>query len=323
MTVVTVLLVTSAKKFRYLCYVTVLSIGFYAVKGLIFGIRTAAEFRVWGPPGSFIEDNNFLAVAVNMTLPFLFFLARSETNKKLRMFFWFVFVCGIGSVFLSYSRGGLLGLAVVLSFLAIKSRHKMMAATLVVALAAIVVAYAPAAWFRAWTSLRTAISTILPRNAWAPGISPLCWPRIIRPPEAASKLSLTTSTTRFTPGVEFAGPHSIYFQMLGEQGYVGLSLFVLLLITCHITCWKLRRQSRRLPQLAWIDPYTQMIQVSLLAYMISGAFLAMAYFDYFWQIVAMTAILKILFRRDAAVALAEEKQTPAFVPEVVELTLSH
>jgi O-antigen ligase len=111
--------------------------------------------------------------------------------------------------------------------------------------------------------------------------------------------------------------------MLGEQGYVGLSLFVLLLITCHITCWKLRRQSRRLPQLAWIDPYTQMIQVSLLAYMISGAFLAMAYFDYFWQIVAMTAILKILFRRDAAVALAEEKQTPAFVPEVVELTLSH
>ncbi len=323
MTVVTVLLVTSAKKLRYLCYVTVLSIGFYAVKGLIFGIRTAAEFRVWGPPGSFIEDNNFLAVAVNMTLPFLFFLARSETNKKLRMFFWFVFVCGIGSVFLSYSRGGLLGLAVVLSFLAIKSRHKVMAATLVVALAAIVVAYAPAAWFQrmdqfAHGNLDNSAEERL--GAWHFAI-------VLASHYPATGGGFETFThdlyARFTPGVEFAGPHSIYFQMLGEQGYVGLSLFVLLLITCHITCWKLRRQSRRLPQLAWIDPYTQMIQVSLLAYMISGAFLAMAYFDYFWQIVAMTAILKILFHRDAALALAEEKQAPAFVPEVVELTLSH
>ena len=67
-----------------------------------------------------------------------------------------------------------------------------------------------------------------------------------------------------------------------------------------------------------------MIQVSLVAYMISGAFLAMAYFDYFWQIVAMTAILRILYRRDAAAAMTEEPpaRTLSHQPEVVELSLA-
>jgi putative inorganic carbon (hco3(-)) transporter len=323
MTVVTVILITSQKKLRYLCYVAVFSIAFYAVKGVIFGIRTSAEQRVWGPPGSFIEDNNFLAVAVNMTLPFLFFLARSETNKKLRMFFWFVFISSIGSVILSYSRGGLLGLAVVLGFLVLKSRHKLVAAMSVVALAAVIIAYAPPTWFSRMDdfvhgNLDPSAQGRL--DAWHFAVV------------LASNYPLTgggfeTFTTdlfqRFTPGRTFAGPHSIYFQMLGEQGYVGLFLFLSLLIACHITCWKLRRQSRRLPQVAWIEPYTQMIQVSLLAYMVSGAFLAMAYFDYFWLIVAMTAILKILYRRDAVLAVAEEKPAPVFAPEVVELSLSH
>lgn len=323
MTVVTVILVTSAKKLRYLCYVTVLSIGFYAVKGAMFGIRTAAEQRVWGPAGSFIEDNNFLAVAVNMTLPFLFFLARSETNKKLRMFLWFVFVSSIGSVILSYSRGGVLGLAVVLTILMLKSRHKMIAAGLVVALFCGIVAYAPPQWFSRMDDVahgQIDSSAQERLDAWHFAIV------------LASNYPLTgggfqTFTTdlfeRFTPGRSFAGPHSIYFQMLGEQGYVGLILFLTLLFSCHWTCWKLRRQSRRNPRTEWIQPYTEMIQVALLAYMVSGAFLAMAYFDYFWQIVAMVAILKILYRRDAMAALAEEKPEPAFVPEVVELSLSH
>jgi hypothetical protein len=44
-----------------------------------------------------------------------------------------------------------------------------------------------------------------------------------------------------------------------------------------------------------------MFQISLLAFMTSGAFLAMAYFDYFWQIVALTAVLRILYRREMAI----------------------
>jgi putative inorganic carbon (HCO3(-)) transporter len=324
MTVVTVILVTSQKKLRYLCYVTVLSIGFFAVKGAIFGLRTAGEERVWGPPGSFIEDNNFLAVAVNMTLPFLFFLARSEKNKKLRMLFWFVFVCGIASVVLSYSRGGLLGLAIVLGILTMKSRQRLLGAALVVVLACGVVVYAPRAWFSrmdqiAHGNLDSSAQERL--DAWHfAGVLASHYPLT----GGGFETFTPDLYERFTPDRGFAGPHSIYFQMLGEQGYVGLGLFLTLLFSCHFTCWKLRGQARRFEQTAWVVPYTEMIQVSLVAYMISGAFLAMAYFDYFWQIVAMTAILRILYRRDAAAAMAEEPpaRTLSQQPEVVELSLA-
>jgi hypothetical protein len=56
----------------------------------------------------------------------------------------------------------------------------------------------------------------------------------------------------------------------------------------------------------------------------SGAFLAMAYFDYVWQIVAMTAILRILYRRDATAAMNEEPLARSLSqqPEVVELSLA-
>jgi len=324
MTVVTIILVTSQKKLRYLCYVTVLSIGFYAVKGAIFGLRTAGEERVWGPTGSFIEDNNFLAVAVNMTLPFLFFLARSEKNKKLRMLFWTVFVCGIASVVLSYSRGGLLGLAIVLGILTMKSRHKLVGAALVIVLACAVIVYAPPTWFSrmdeiAHGNLDSSAQERL--DAWHfAGVLASHYPLT----GGGFETFTPDLFERFTPDRGFAGPHSIYFQMLGEQGYVGLFLFLSLLFSCHFTCWKLRRQSRRFAQTAWIEPYTEMIQVSLVAYMVSGAFLAMAYFDYFWQIVAMTAILRILYRREVVAAMAEEPpaRTLSQPSEVVELSLA-
>ena len=324
MTVVTIILVTSQKKLRYLCYVTVLSIGFFAVKGAFFGLRTAGEERVWGPPGSFIEDNNFLAVAVNMTLPFLFFLARSEKNVKLRRLFWFVFICGIASVVLSYSRGGLLGLSIVLCILTLKSRQKLLGAALVIVLACGVVVYAPRAWFSrmdqiAHGNLDSSAQERL--DAWHfAGVLASHYPLT----GGGFETFTPDLYERFTPDRGFAGPHSIYFQMLGEQGYVGLGLFLALLFSCHFTCWKLRRQARQFEQTAWVVPYTEMIQVSLVAYMVSGAFLAMAYFDYFWQIVAMTAILRILYRRDATAAMNEEPpaRTLSQQPEVVELSLA-
>ena len=169
-----------------------------------------------------------------------------------------------------------------------------MAATLVVALAAIVVAYAPAAWFSRMDHFAHGNLDILrSRSASMPGISPSCSPRIIRHGRRLRNFHHRSLRSASRPGAEFAGPHSIYFQMLGEQGYVGLSLFVLAFDQLPLTCWKLRRQSRQLrADSRGSMPYTEMIQVSLLAYMISGAFLAMAYFDYFWQIVAMTAILQ-------------------------------
>jgi hypothetical protein len=41
--------------------VTTLSLALLGAKGGVFTLMTAGSYRVWGPPGSFIEDNNEFA----------------------------------------------------------------------------------------------------------------------------------------------------------------------------------------------------------------------------------------------------------------------
>jgi probable O-glycosylation ligase (exosortase A-associated) len=91
--------------------------------------------------------------------------------------------------------------------------------------------------------------------------------------------------------------HSIYFQMLGEHGVVGLALFLLLLFCCLRSCWRLGARYRRHPEASWIAAYADMVFISLLAFMSSGAFASRAYFDLFYQLVATVIILKYLATR--------------------------
>jgi len=73
MTMVTIWLVTSKERLRYLLLLIALTFGLFAVKGTLFGFRTGGQFRVWGPPDSFVADNNDFGLVMNMSLPILFF----------------------------------------------------------------------------------------------------------------------------------------------------------------------------------------------------------------------------------------------------------
>src|SRR5262249_51534860 len=89
-----------------------------------------ASGMVLGPEGSFFEDNNGLALALNMTLPILFFLAREEQRIWLRKLLHAIFFLTILAVIFTYSRGGFLGLAVVLLTLMLRSTWKIYAIAL-------------------------------------------------------------------------------------------------------------------------------------------------------------------------------------------------
>jgi O-antigen ligase len=89
------------------------------------------------------------------------------------------------------------------------------------------------------------------------------------------------------------GPHSIYFQMLGEHGYPGLLLFLGLIASCFLSLRSLRRISRHCPPLQWVERYTYVLDGAILAFMISGAFLEFANFDLWYLIVGIIAAIKL------------------------------
>jgi len=306
-TLAMILLVTSQKKFRNLVIVTAMSFGLLAIKGAIFGIRTGGESRVWGPPDSFIADNNAFGLAVNMSLPMLFFLAREEQKRAYRWLYYLAFACGVLSVVLTYSRGGLLGLAAVLLALTVQSRYKILSGFLAAFAVLAVLTFASPQWMERMGGLvhgEVDFSGKQRLVAWATS-----WNFALDYPITGGSFNALPNVAlfqRYQPeplplGFLSTAPHSIYFQTLEEQGFVGLGLYLLLVGSCWVSLARLRRKARRALSTQWIVSYAQMIQISLLGFLVSGAFLGLANFDLFYQLVAMVIILKILCRSEAPV----------------------
>lgn len=313
MTFVLILVVTSKKKLDYVFIVTALSFGALAIKGTVFGVRTAGDFRVWGPPDSFVSDNNDLGLALNMTLPVMFYMARETTSRWLRRLLWISFFSSIAAILLTYSRGALLGLGVVLGALAMKSNRKAISALALVLLAFLVIAFAPSAWMDRMDNFlhgnldESAQGRL---HAWH-----FAWELASQYPITGGGFETFTPALewRLTPQFSFAGPHSIYFQTLGEQGFVGLGLFLFLVGSCFYSLRRLRSRVRGQPSFHWIVNYSNMLEVSFLGYIISGSFLPRAYFDLWFQLVAGVVLLKILYRRqqDSEAMVTAENSIPS------------
>jgi probable O-glycosylation ligase (exosortase A-associated) len=73
--------------------------------------------------------------------------------------------------------------------------------------------------------------------------------------------------------------HSIFFQVLGDQGFLGLTLYLVILLLALVNVQKIRKAARNRPDLAWIRDLATMIQLGLLVYCVGGAALSMAYDD--------------------------------------------
>jgi probable O-glycosylation ligase (exosortase A-associated) len=103
--------------------------------------------------------------------------------------------------------------------------------------------------------------------------------------------------------------HSIYFQMLGEHGYVGLALFLLLWILVWREASWIVRQTRSRSELRWMHDLARMTQVSLVAYFVGGAFLSLAYYDVPYNLVVVLVLTRSLVEREIR-GLQEQEGAP-------------
>jgi probable O-glycosylation ligase (exosortase A-associated) len=300
MTFVTVILINTRFKLKALLLVISLSVGLIGLKGGIWALKSGGTNRVYGPEGSFFFDNNDLALALNMALPLLLYLAKDEQRRWLKNLLRVCFVGSIVAIIFTYSRGGFLTLALVGFMLLIKAKYKSLAIIMlffgIVSLAFIT----PGQWVGRMYTIETyqedgsAMGRI---NAWKTS-----WNLALDRPFIGGGFEAWTDEMyeRYSPNPAGARDvHSNYFEMLGEQGFIGLALYLMLLGYCLTTLSRLKWRSRHDPGLQWVAHYTDMLQVSILAYMLGGAFLGRAYFDFFYHLVASVVILKSLMLQHA------------------------
>ena len=110
---------------------------------------------------------------------------------------------------------------------------------------------------------------------------------------------------------DFHDAHSIYFEVLGEQGFPGLFLFLLILWLSWRNAGRVLRLARGDPQWSWAYDLAAMIQVSLIAYMVGGAFLGLAYWDMPYTLAAIVLLLRRLLEEAKAPGRAVIARRPS------------
>lgn len=297
MVFVALMLVTDSKRLRWWYLVTAGSFALFALKATIFGLLTSGEDRVYGPKNSMIYDNNDFGLAMNMALPMFAALARTEHSRILRWCFWAAIPMGIMSVILTYSRGALLGLATALFAMVMKTKRRVLVITGTIIVAVTVLLAAPRQWIERMQTLRnvsTDQSALARIHSWTFAY------RFFRDhPIMGGGFQTFTAPlyTRYNMLVEkVQGPHSIYFQMLAEHGLPGLLMFLSLIASCVWSCYRLKKFFLRHQGSETLAAYSDMVQLGLITFLVSGAFLGRAYFDLFYQLVATVILLKTLAR---------------------------
>lgn len=302
----TLILINKKSHVMALLWVIVASIGFFGIKGGIFTLATGGAFRVWGPPSSFIEDNNELAVALLMLMPLIYYLKTQASNIWVqRGLFASMVLCGL-SVFASYSRGAFLAVAVIAFYLLLKTKNKVIILSLLLISGLIIFSFLPTEWHERIASIRDYeqdVSAMGRINAWSYSIN-VANDRLTGG-GFNSWSSLTFQIYAPNPNDVHAA-HSIFFGVLGDHGWIGLLLFISVLWLAWRTANWIRRNTSGIDDLKWAHDFVYYFKISMVAYCSGGAFLSLAYFDLPWHLIAIILIVKVIVRDDLK-AYAKEK----------------
>jgi hypothetical protein len=78
--------------------------------------------------------------------------------------------------------------------------------------------------------------------------------------------------------------------VLGEQGWVGLGIFLLLGVFTWFTASRVARRADKAEATKWLADLCRMVQVSMIAYGTAGAFLGLGYFDYYYSLIVIVIV---------------------------------
>jgi probable O-glycosylation ligase (exosortase A-associated) len=111
--------------------------------------------------------------------------------------------------------------------------------------------------------------------------------------------------------------HSAYFEMLGEQGWPGLLMWLAINLTGVVRMEVIRRRYRKAtdPQETWIAPLAGGLQMAHMVYLLGGAFIGIAFQPFVFQLIgAQIGLDTYLTRRRKATAWRPMGRAPQLQP---------
>jgi len=257
-----------------------------------------------------------------MVVPITYYLYQYAESRVVRLGSLAVSLLVVLAVVATHSRGGLLCIGVMAMGLLANSRRKIAGVVVVVLCVGAVVALAPDSWTERMGTMKEAgdDGSFMGRvMAWKRSSAmALEHPFVGAGLGSASERSIYwkfASRDGFLGFLKTPPPdgialvaHSIYFQVMGDMGFVGFFLFLALLGNAFLTRIEIRKRVKAAgTDLAWAGDLADMLVVSVLAFMVGGALVSIAYQEFTFMILMLLEVIK----RQVILASAVPRATPA------------
>jgi O-antigen ligase len=267
--------------------------------------------------GGFLGDENDFCMTMNMIIPFPFFLAIHEGGRK-RILYMGLIVMFLFVIVMTQSRGGFVGLIATCIYCWLRTKKKVLIALAGILLAGFVVLVAPSSY---WSEVRSIQEEGASKGTGAERVYTwgIGWHMFLDHPIMGVgqgnfpwvfkkyEYEVTRSDEPFR-GRSVAGraAHSIYFTMLPELGLIGTMLF-LGMVVMNIKDLNLIKKSliQKTKQKGKIIesryyPLALALEGSMIAYLVSGAFISVLYYPNFWIFMGFVISLKQIVSKDSA-----------------------
>lgn len=292
MLLVMMALVYRREHIEALVWVIVGSLALLGAKGGLFTVATGGSYRVWGPLESWVYDNNAFAVALIITIPMIRYVQLRCTKRWQRITLGVMAALCAAAALGSQSRGALLAISSMALLLWWRGRNRMIGAVIIVALAVGLLTMMPESWYARMNTIKTYdqdTSALGRLSAWQVAIG-LANDKITG---AGFRAGLGEYFMKYL-GIEHEGlvAHSIYFEVLGQHGYIGLLIFISIIVSAWRCAAVVRKKAASIPEAQWCVTLASMCQVSLLGYVVGGAFLTLAFYDLPYYVMALAVLTR-------------------------------
>jgi probable O-glycosylation ligase (exosortase A-associated) len=307
------LLVFNRFRIHAIVLMIVLGISFHGIlDGLKFlasgGSHKAESLSKFG-------DNNYFGMIILMGLPFLFYLIKYSQKKIAQYAFGFVFFLNILSIISTQSRGALSGL-VVISILYILSTKNKIIGVMVLSLSAFfIMQFASDGWKSRMETIQSAQddNSFMGRvKAWQVSSAialenPVFGGgfRVIQSHDVWHRFNHSSGILPFvkvdTSTRSGIAAHSIWFEVLADQGFVGFILFFALIVNSFITRNYIAKiiKNNNMSEL-WAIDLANVVCLSIVAYCVSGSLLSAAYFELPYICFMILEVTKLQLSRNAS-----------------------
>ena len=305
-------LVRTRSQLKWLIVLLALCPGFYAAKLGLFFVQGGEATHHGGPIGS---DNNDTALFIAMSIPMLVFAVSEIRDRRARYGLYAAAALAVPGVIVTTSRGGMLAMVAAVALTLWRKTTWWKGALVAGAAAVAALAIVPAQTYERYETIgeyeadKSAMGRI---QAWQTSIAmandrPLVGVGFGMPAYLAEYNNYKKDEHDY-PHVA----HSVWFSVLGEAGYVGLGLYVALVVS---SLWMARRVRRLAAGLGreggtWARDYASMIECTIGTFAVGATFLSKVTFEFGYAVFVLVVPLLALVEKEVAATAAARQGEP-------------